>query len=65
MMCLFAGSFFLYLGIGFFLGLSYVSVRYGIPLFLGFVALFIEALRQILLGLWTGLRGKPPPQSRL
>lgn len=60
-MCLWSGPYFLYLGIGFSLGLLYVSIRYGIPLLLGFLCLIVEAARQIVVGFWSGIRGKPLP----
>lgn len=59
------GPYFVYLGIGFSLGLLYVCIRYGIPLALGFLGLPIEVCRQIIVGFWAGIRGKPlPPLTR-
>jgi len=55
---LFLGPFFIFLGIGFALGIVYIGVRYGIPLFLGFLGLLLEAMRQFAVGFWAGLSGK-------
>lgn len=55
---MFLGSYFLFMGIGFALALVYVTIRWGIPLFIGFLGLMIEAIRQIAVGFWLGITGK-------
>ena len=53
-MWLFAGPFFIFLGIGFFLGVVYLGIRYGIPFF--FEALRLGG-RSVAPGLWRFLGG--------
>lgn len=64
-MWLFAGPFFIFLGIGFFLGVLYLGFRYGIPLFVEACRLGADFVRQLFGGFWAGLTGKEPPKSRL
>ncbi|NLN18114.1 MAG: hypothetical protein GX162_02395 [Firmicutes bacterium] len=64
-MWLFAGPFFIFLGIGFFLGVVYLGIRYGIPFFFEALRLGADLLRQVFGGFWAGLTGNEPPKSRL
>ncbi|MGI6542972.1 MAG: hypothetical protein ACOX44_07925 [Limnochordia bacterium] len=64
-MWLFAGPFFIFLGIGFFLGVVYLGIRYGIPFFFEACRLVTDVLYQAFGGFWAGLTGKETPKSRL
>lgn len=64
-MWLFAGPFFLWLGVGMALGLLWVVIRFGPPLAIMTCQLIVEFFRQLFGGFWAGLCGKEPPEPRL
>lgn len=61
----FLGWFWIFLGIGMLLGMLWVFIRYGIPLLFMGIRLFVELVRQVVLGFWAGLTGKPAPKPRI
>ena len=64
-MWLFAGPFFIWLGLGMVLDMLWILIRFGPLLLVMTCQLIVEFFRQLFGGFWAGLCGKELPKPRI